>query len=478
MADVDEKVKDSPVSGDAIPDLIKIGEIPSEYGQKLMTDIIDPVVSTQDRCRFTLNRVAGFLHSNSKITLGCVPLTNPSSYYPLQIGIGQLISSAELRIGNETVCSVQDFASLHAYHSLFLTNENNKEREQYLSQRAINHEPYYTDGSDTSANNYGLSLGRNPVVTGAGLHQVELFPFQQHDGTSAQTISEAPIYSIYLSDLFPFLKFNQLPAFMIDDEIHIDLTFTPVLNTLGGLGAVGGRMCMEAGGTRNVQYQIDLDEVKMIYDSISYDGEIMRKYAEQNKKLTFSYVDYRLAKRTQANTQFDDFSMNVGGNGRLVSKVISGVQKDTNYDPRSILLGDGTSKASEQISSLSLNLNYNDRDEFAVDRENTALIFHTTQQAEGQVPFVTRQEYSGEGATALTQGTFEGHVQNNGTAGLQGNFLWNAIRPNRGERINNKGVELQYDTNNLPAGNYTLRVYLELLKVAVVEDGRFSCYFA
>ena len=71
-------------------------------------------------------------------------------------------------------------------------------------------------------------LGRNPVVAAAGgAGTFQLLPFQLHNSTSAQTISEAPVYSVYLSDLFPFLKFNQLPLFMIDQEVHIDIEFQP-----------------------------------------------------------------------------------------------------------------------------------------------------------------------------------------------------------------------------------------------------------
>jgi len=471
-----------------IPDLVRIGEIPSEYGQTVHTDIIDPVTSSQTSARFTLNRVAGFLHSNSKITFSCDPLTNTSSFYPLQVGVGQLISEAHLRIGNKTVCSVQDFATLFAYQSLFLTNENNKEREQYLSQRAINHGWNYTSNSDTSAQAYSLDLGRNPVSAVDGLvgtFNRELLPFQQHDATSAETRSEAPVYSLYLSDLFPFLRQNQIPAFMINDEIHIDLVWTPETSNLSG-GVQSRRMCCSSIGTETVQYQINLNELKLVYDSISYDGEIMRKYAEQNPRISFSYVDYRLAKRTGDQTAFTNLTFPVGGNGRLVTKVIFGIQAHNNYLAKSLMNGDGQSFSGTNGNPLSVNLRYNDRFEYSVDRNNTALLFHDLQHAEGQVPFVSRQEYSNEeavpadpagGVTALTTGTFEGNIQNGRTTGLLSNFSWNAIKPNRGERINNKGMDLVYK-NTLAAGNYTLRCYLELMKVATIENGEFNCYFA
>ena len=51
------------------------------------------------------------------------------------------------------------------------------------------------------------------------------------------------------------------------------------------------------------------------------------------------------------------------------------------------------------------------------------------------------------------------------------------MKPNRGERINNKGIELHYDAT-IGAATYTLRVYLELQKTATIENGLFDCYFA
>ena len=480
---------EDPVSADRIPDLVKIGAIPSEYGQSLSTDIIDPTTITQKKARFTLQRVAGFLHSNSKITLAVTPKTTTRGYYPMNVGISNLVKSAQLLIGNQVVCSVDDYSVFHSYQSLFITNEDNKEREQYLSQRCINHAPRYSarsvaDISDIPPNcapAVSLDLGRNPVQDKAtGTATQQLFPFQVHSGASAQSISEAPVYSVYLSDLFPFMKFNQLPTFMLDQEVHIDIEFQDTLSSLAGASR-SIRMCCASGQDQQVEYDINTEEVKLIYDSITYDGEIMQKYAEQNKQLTFSYVDYRLAKRTGDETAFSDLTFPVGGNGRLVSKLLFAIQPHASLVPRSLLLGN-CARAPLPDQELTMNVRYNDRFEFSVDRSNKAMLFHTTQQAEGKVPMVLKDEYAKQGTTAspknmLTTDTFEGHAQSS-DIGLYGNFNWTAVKPNRNERVNNQGIDLIYKNANLPAGNYTLRVYLELLKVATIKDGQFNCYFA
>lgn len=488
MADMEST---SDVSTDRIPDLVKIGAIPSSYGQMLHTDVIDAVTISDSRCRFTLQRVAGFLHSDSKITLAVTPNTTTSAYYPLNIGISNLVQSARLSIGNVTVCEISDYTAFSQYQSMFISNEDNKEREQFLSQRCINHKPVYddraantTDKPPNSAKKIGLDVGRNPVVpANGGAGAFSLLPFQHHDATSADTIRKAPVYSVYLSDLFPFLKFNQLPMFMLNQEVHIDIEFTPTTSSLSNpAAALSRRMCIDAaeGATpanTQVEYRINQDEVKLIYDSITYDGDIMEKYRQQNPKLTFQYVDYRLAKRTGDQAQFANLTFPLGGNGRLVSKVMFALQRNENFTPVSLLNG-VTAKDVPAAESLSVNLLYNDLYEFNVDRKNPALLFHTTQHAEGKVPMVTRDEYQTSRVPALTAETFEGHAQNSGADGLGGLFRWTAIRPNKGQRVNNKGMDLVYKATGLPADTYTLRVYLELLKVATIENGMFSCYFA
>tara|TARA_R110002012_G_scaffold82148_1_gene207841 strand:+ start:2287 stop:3723 length:1437 start_codon:yes stop_codon:yes gene_type:complete len=478
------------MSEDRIPSLIKIGAIPSSYGQKLHTDVIDPVTFSQRRVRFTLSRVAGFLHSNSKVTLAITPQAGVSQgFYPLNVGVSQLIKNAQLTIGNNTVCSVDDYNQFHAYQSMFISNEDNKEREQFLSQRCIAHMPVYddrtentTDKPPNSAKRIGIDVGRYPVVPAAGgVGAFELLPFMEQDGTSAQTISEAPVYSVYLSDLFPFLKFNQLPMFMLDDEVHIDLTFVDATSSLSG-AVKSQRCCVNNGDADTLAFDVNESECKLIYDSITYDGDIMEKYAQQNPKLTFQYADYRLTKRTgvkDAGTAVDDFAnvtLPIGGNGRLCTKVIFGLQANNNFVAKSLVNG----TAAFGDNGLSYNLLYNDRFEFSVDRTNSALQFATTQAAEGAVPMLTHDEIvKRSGTSSITAETLEGHAQASKTVGLETLFRWNSVRPNKGERINNKGMDLIY---KIPSGlsddTYTLRVYIELLKVATIENGRFNCYFA
>ena len=211
----------------------------------------------------------------------------------------------------------------------------------------------------------------------------------------------------------------------------------------------------------------------------------MAKYAadrEAEGGIEFDYVDYRLAKRTGVQAAFQDLTFPIGGNGRLVSKVFFGLSADANFTPRSLLNGNNY-KASSLDHKLSVNLLYNDLFEFNTDRSNPSLLFHTTQQAEGGLPMVTKDEWKIGGtaaapANALTPELFMGYAPSTSETGLGSNFNWIAIRPNKGQRVNNKGMDLVYKNDTLGAGTFTLRCYLELKKRATIKDGRFSCYFA
>ena len=123
---------------------------------------------------------------------------------------------------------------------------------------------------------------------------------------------------------------------------------------------------------------------------------------------------------------------------------------------------------------LTTNIKKNDKFLYPIDRTNTALHFHAVKDTEGMLPFVTRDEYSRQGG-ATTDGTYWGVDQN---TNLRGKFFYNAYKINDGERVGTRGLELHNKYVTLPAGAYTGRCWIECVKVAMIENGRFDCYFA
>lgn len=453
---------------DKIPDLMKLGEIETDMAQVVTTDIIEPTVFSQSFCRFALDRRVGFLHSNSKITVSVTPKTNDISFFPLNIGCHSLIKNARLLIGQKEIQSVSDFGFLSGYQSEFVTNENNKERQRFVDGRSMAHKNTVEEGA-LSSNNYSLDVGMSQKKTAGGV-DTKLPVFMIMDATKT---AESPVYSIFLSQLFPMLRTFQLPAYMIDEPIFIEITWQDKLSNLSGANR-SQLLCCDSAGDQGVEYDIDQNELKLIYDSITYDGSVMSKYRQNNSNITFQFSEYSLAKRTGDDSAFTGLKLNVGGNGRLCSRIIYGLQPDTSFEDRSLVNG-YRGQAPTDGNNLTMNVMYNDRNIFSQDRSNSALLFSTTQQSEGAVPMVTRGEYT-LNVDDISPNTLEGLGQ---LANLEGAFFWNSVRLNRSERVNNKGITLDYKNAGLTAlATYTLRVWVESLKVATLKDGAFDCYFA
>lgn len=485
----------TPVSTSTIPDLVKIGQIPSNTAIDIETDILDPVVHSDTFCRFQLQN-KGILHSNSKIILRMLK-SSVDGYVPLGIGIHSLIERCALRVGTKTISEIDDFNHYIGYKSMFLSNEHQKQREAFVSGRRLAHKPYLYNGSNASysgANgcmtqaapfiglDNGGSLERD--VGGAGV----LFA-QDYVITDDENGVE---FAISIQDLFPFLYTNQLPLFMMKEPVTIELFFSP---------ASGKRLCLagsDAGSTGH-SFPIDTTATELIADYQYFPQEMMEEYARQNADMTFTYMDYRLAKRsikidagagnanaTDTNTQI----INVGGAGRLVTKVISMLSDDTvddlsvlnNYHARACIQGYNLTPAIN--GCLTSNVKYNDHFLYPVDVDNSAQQFYNVVQAEGMVPFVTREEYANQG-TGMTLASYEGVSQSNDTSGLVGKFFYQAYKLNRNERINQRGIELyqRYDgllnlKGDASASTCTLRSYLELVRVATLKDGVMETFLA
>jgi hypothetical protein len=484
MSDMKKVVSDEPEDFSDVPELSLPSTLPSNYEMKVETDILEPVVFSQDFARFTLQK-KGFLSHQSKITFSVQPVNdNPTAFFPLNIGVNSLIKRCVLKAGAKTLAETEDFNHLQAYRSAFIAPENNFEREQYLTGRMVNFESEYVDANgvnpDTNAPTFGIKTGMN-IDTRPAVDTRAIQAFATIDGTSQLTLNRSPTYGIFLADLFDCFYGFDLPMYMIDDEVHIELHFQGELNH---------RVCLSdnAGNQPATQYQIQRDECRMLYDTIFYDGETMEKHRQKKDReggVVFSYVDYRLSKRVGGQNVFNGNGIvqNLGGAGRVVDKVIYGINQAENLNnPENFLsnqyysfapnLTAGGAGAVKGVEA-SVNLFYNDRFEFPTDRTNLATLFSTTATAEGVPLQAPKPMYGNEATNTITQTGIEGrNVLSTFAKGL----WWNSVKLMRGERVNNQGINFHfiYDGN---ANERTLFVWLALKKTGVIKNGRVDCYF-
>jgi len=453
----------------AIPDLIKIGAVPTDMEVSVDSDILEPVVRSNSFCRFVLMK-KGFMNSFSKIAIGCSALSGTAKHhtYPTNIGISALIERATLKVGAKTISQTEDFGHFMAYKSTFIDQSVNKEREQVLSSRntalELRYQARETDYSDFNASSYGLSNGRNYVVD-SQVSQIRhgLLPYIW------QELEQAPVFQVSLADLFPFLRFNSLPLYMFDEPISIELVF----NTTDSQRQVGADTVQPM--------NIDINELKLIADYIFYDGQTMTDFENANRSMSFQYVDYQLNKRTLTQAQAQEKQIiNVGGAGRIVSKMFHGLSRDgvgtgnfTNvYHAEAPTLT--TTSGARNVGELTTNVRYNDRFLYPLDRTNNAIHFHDVVSTEATPPHVSRDMYS-RGGGCITHEDFNDLPQN---SHLRGKFFWQANRLNRNERINSRGIELEIKYSAIANATHTHRCWIEVIKQAQLRDGILDISFA
>jgi hypothetical protein len=447
-----------------IPNLIKIGAIQSDTAMDMDQEVLDPVINNDNFCRFVLSN-KGFLHSFSKITLGLNSTSTSGiteATFPSNIGVHSLIQRCALRIGTTIVAETDDFNYWMGYKSLFIDNDINKERETYLTSRVIAHDFVYDEVDLNNASRYGLNtnLEYDPVVGNL-------------DPQKELQIGNGPVFQVSVADLFPFLRFNQLPLYMIDQQISIELHFSPSADL--------HRCSLDNGTTSGELFTIDTTQTKFVASYIYYDGELMSKYRDQNPVLEWTYNDYRLNKRSYADTTLEQEQiLDVGGAGRIVSKVITALEKETATPDKQInnsFEAHAPDVNNNNNGLFTTNLIYNDHRLYPIDRSNPSLHFHDLVQAEQNIPHIARQEFNKQGG-GLTVSAYNGNSQSSSTAGLNGKFHYIAYRPNRNERVNSKGIQLQLQYSELSAGTYLHRTWLELVKTATLDRGMFSTDFS
>ena len=119
------KVEPKASNSTQIPDLLKIGAIPTDTTMDVLTDILDPVVQNDSFIRFAFQN-KGILHSMSKIKFGFTN-ANQNSCLPVNVGLYALIQRVRLTIGAKTICEIDDFNQFMAYKGLFVSQEAMKE---------------------------------------------------------------------------------------------------------------------------------------------------------------------------------------------------------------------------------------------------------------------------------------------------------------------------------------------------------------
>ncbi len=452
----------------SIPEILRTGALSTTTSGETYTEVIEPTVFSDTQCRFTLKN-EGILNHSSKLVLGVSNNASVSrAFFPPNVGIGSLIKRATLRVGSKTICETDDWNHLQAMKSAFISNQNNKEREVFLSGRCINHEFAYETSNASSASNsnskashYTLSYGKYPTVSGL---------VQSTTVKSFQLAENNPTFMIDMRDLFPFFRAgHQLPLYLMTESIFIDLTFEPdpfrLVQSVGNASIQFGE-----------KFSISRNECKILQDIIVYDGNVMEELREDHSDISFSYPDYQLTKTTVTVESARNIQRNLGGAGRMVTDVMWQITNQGNASVLndSSLLNKYRAIAPTGTGTMTSNIKYNDEFVYPLDQVNYGKHFHNLMKSEGGIPYVTRDEYSNQGNGLATEATakFEGYDP---SFELGKNFFYNAVKLNDGDRVNSVGLQLTAAYADLPAfnasGTGVLRAWISVMKQVTIKNG-------
>ncbi len=497
----------SMVTQPVVPDLIDLRKVPTDYSQSVETDLLESSTfqeATATQTGFASFNLAqkGFLHSHSKLFVGLIPAAGTTNtFLPQNVGIASVLDRAVLKVrkSGQVINDIQDFGHFYSIQSAMVSNETMIEREQYTSGRCLAKEfrnqrfvpaqvgppavPAKVVNDGNLAQGYGLSNGREYRTANLGNppgpKEAQLLlqqPFSKMDATSAATIAESPVYQIDLAELFPFLKTTQLPLYMIDQGLTIELFWSKT-----SLDRVCRGNAQAAGG----EFVIDKTQLKFCADYITYlQDDAMNRWRDAHPVIRLPFSDYRLSKLTATQAALTaGVVRQLGMQNRLVSRAVTIISKQSaasdidsdnsvlnKYNMYSPVAGLIDTATGTEVGTISYNLKYKSRFEFSQSLTNKAQAFTQLTMSEG-LPFVTRQDYSNEGTGYLQTIQFEGHTQ---TTALPGKFFMLGTRLTNG-RVESDGIELHLKAD-VPAGPFQVRTYLEYGREAVIEDGEFLVY--
>jgi len=452
-------------TNDNVPDLVKIGQIPSNLQIDYDTTVYEPVTKSQSFLRFQVDN-KGILHSNSKLTISMAAGIAETSFFPFGVGVNSLIERATLKCGGKTLSEIDDWNHYMAYRSMFVAAENNKERESITTARVMSYKSLYntsktasnTEMPNTKAKAIGVDTGL--YVTAGGPQDNTLVP----DYLLAEN---APVFQISLADLFPFLKMNQIPLYMLRDPLFIELTLVGAKSK--------NRLSLQSGATAGKTYNVDLNNTHLLIDHIYYPPAQMEAFAAANPQITLSYHDYNLSKQSLAPTQALNNIRNIGGAGRIVTKVIHGISNNADDGETQVLNNFQAEYPNTGDEGVELNVRYNNTFIYPIDVKNTARLYNLVTTSEGMTPFVPRDSYNDEG-DAITNAD---HIMGFAQAGqFGGAMFYQAHRMHKGERVSGKGIDLYTKYNELSGGNYIQRAWVEYLKIATITNGILDVYNA
>jgi len=455
-----------------VPDLLKPNCKNFQESQNVDTSILDPVVVRSDYIRFVLDK-KGILHSNSKISLR-MKLEGDShkAFFPISSGVNAIVKKCVLRAGSAVLDSTDQYNVLSAYENLMMPNDTVVRKEGIKSGMVGGYKsskvPTMTnsgvpDGTEQSSET-ALHLGRDFSLSlnsaGTSTRGDDKCPVSVHE---YQDLREDSEFVLELSTLFKSLRFTQLPLYMIEQPVIIEL-FLEDKNV--------NRLCVPKDQATTPTFVLDTDSPKLIADYIYYSSATMNSFAESNPLMTLPFFENQLIKTNVNYDTHNNLVRNLGGAGKAVN-MVKICHTDLTDDLSNTLINRYKSELGSTFGDrISYNLKVNDEFLFPVDIKNPVEQYVNTISAEGMPLNLPAREYDANlGNEFSDKELLELHDPDDELEGVQ---RWLSIYNLGGQRVNNRGIELHMNVTGTGDEDLNQLVWLQMSKTLVLANGRFS----
>lgn len=386
----------------SLPDILKVKPMPTIDTMSIHTSILEPIVCNQNVCRFTLER-RGILDINSAVQVGATFKKNAGDanikhFPPIRTGGHAFIKTAVLRIGATAICTSDEYAHRHTMMRQFKAVEERVRKDGVLSGCVDGLEPSNREDGGLQPMNigWGRTATGEPDDDGVFSKANEI---ADTDTTQGNAEDVTAVFAIKLSELFPMMRSVQLPLYLIQEPVSIEIQWSDKTlydsyireNPAGGASNTSGLV-------------IATTQVKFLADYLTYSDDRMTEMGAQvmsEDGLQMPYNDQILT--TTATTAIaqpaaggppvrTDVNREIGLSSRVVKNIMWADRVLTPTDQRQHLLGNYRSDAYCQADEF--NLRINDRLMFNRPVVNEAQKNNYLAQIEGVELQVASCEYS------------------------------------------------------------------------------------
>ena len=386
----------------SLPEILKVKPMNTVDSMSIHTSILEPIVCNQNVCRFTLER-RGILDINSAVQVGAVFQKDAGDaaikhFPPIRTGGHALIKTATLRIGATAIATTDEYGHYQTMMRQFKAVEERCRKDGVLSGCVDGLEP--SNLEDGGLQPMNLGWGRNTF----GHPEVNAIMSETNEIVSTDTTAGSPeavtaVFAVKLSELFPMMRSVQLPLYLIQEPVSIEIQWAEKDEGVSYIREHPG-----GGASSTSGLKIATTQVKFLADYLTYSDDRMAEMGAQvmsEDGLQMPYNDIILTSTATSQTAHPgaggppvrtDVNREIGLSSRVVKSIMWSDRVLAPADAREQLLGVYRSDAYCQPDQF--NLRINDRLMFNRPVENEAQKNNYLAQVEGVELQVTSAEYS------------------------------------------------------------------------------------